>query len=607
MFQILFGIILLIFAGVWSKVIPTEKLPNAANFFGRVAVVFIAVFMFGSTSFIYVGSDNTGHLKKIYLGDELRPGHIIATDGEKGKQARILRPGFKFEPFLRVIYDVDATLPVVDIPKGMYGLIETQDGQPLPSGAIMAAEWSDDQFADMLDAKKFLGYKDDDGKWVEGRGEKGLQTAILKPGRYPINLYLFKITVGNKVYDENGITVLETAHDTTQRVIPTGFVGVVTSRVSKRGDGCEAIEKTAITKDGNDIPGALSVTLVPHGCRGVWVDALKPGGYYLNREAYDVTEVDTRVQAWTYQGGYTARSFNLKVDQEGKITQEPVSHKVLVPEDAADHAVDVKVEGWTVYQNLKVVVQVTPENAPIVVASVGGLQQVEDRVLTPAIYSEIRTVLGSQAELPVSKTDLTLKLRPVRILDVTENRDYLQKAVDAKIRKHGNKAGVNVMEVRFGNPDIPPEMLVARKREQLATQLKKAYEQEKLAQDERVKTEKSRATADQQKQLVTQEINNKRAALKKTELEDLGIGEKLRLKEIAQGQEAQANVLGKENVMKITILKEVLATLANNPALLTGIKLPTTVVFGGGLEGPAAILKDSFGGSSNTALAPTKK
>ena len=59
--------------------------------------------------------------------------------------------------------------------------------------------------------------------------------------------------------------------------------------------------------------------------------------------------------------------------------------------------------------------------------------------------------------------------------------------------------GQNVKEVRFADPVIPPELLLAR-RTQLAEQLRNTYSEEKRAQDERIKTEKARATADNYRQ-----------------------------------------------------------------------------------------------------------
>jgi hypothetical protein len=116
--------------------------------------------------------------------------------------------------------------------------------------------------------------------------------------------------------------------------------------------------------------------------------------------------------------------------------------------------------------------------------------------------------------------------------------------VERAIVPEGLKAGVTIKEVRFADPVIPPELLLARQHTQLAEQLRNTYAEEKRAQDERIKTEKARATADQQDDLVRAEIAVQVAEQTKLKLQKEGEGEKLRLTEIAAGQQAQTDVLG---------------------------------------------------------------
>ena len=124
--------------------------------------------------------------------------------------------------------------------------------------------------------------------------------------------------------------------------------------------------------------------LVPRGCVGIWKEPLFPGAYYLNRQAYEVTLVDTRVKTWNYKGGYTKRILDLSLDEQGNIQQRERAEVQAVPQDAADLAVFVKIEGWDIPLELRALVQIAPENAPVVVGSVGGIEEVENRILTPA-------------------------------------------------------------------------------------------------------------------------------------------------------------------------------------------------------------------------------
>jgi hypothetical protein len=115
----------------------------------------------------------------------------------------------------------------------------------------------------------------------------------------------------------------------------------------------------------------------------------------------------------------------------------------------------VKVEGWDVPLELRALVQVTPANAPFVVAAVGGLEEVEDKILTPAIRSIVRNVMGGNIHVEVSILDdqghpvfdavgnpKTKKVtRPTHVMDLIENR-RCWRATSRGIRPEGWKAGV---------------------------------------------------------------------------------------------------------------------------------------------------------------------
>ena len=85
------------------------------------------------------------------------------------------------------------------------------------------------------------------------------------------------------------------------------------------------------------------------------------------------------------------------------------------------------------------------------------------------------------------------------------------------------------------------------------------------------------------------EIAKQAASHKKRQLQLEGEGEKLKLIEIAKGQQAQANVLGKERAMQLQALEKTLAAAVENPAI---VKIPTVLVngTGTGYEGAAAVL-----------------
>jgi hypothetical protein len=566
-----------------------DRLLSSARHAIRGLGFLVALGLVASLSFVYVDKDQTGHKDKVYGFNTLKEGAILATQGEMGPQADVLPPGFHFQPGLRIQYNVTMQ-DVIEIPSGRYGFLVARDGVPLRDEQTYANPFAADDADKMINNAAYF---------LTNGGQKGPQTTVLTPGKYRLNGFLWDVQIG----------------DVTD--IPKGFVGVVKSNVRSRVDfgnlRAERPEDCSPTADVGELEGVLSVPLVPVGCIGVWGQALNPGKYYINEKAYTVTLVDTRVQTWEYRGGFTRRQISLAVDQQGRITQREESENIQVPQHAADEAIFLKVEGWTIAQQLRVLVQVTPAHAPFVVASVGGLQEVEDRIMSPAVQSVVRNVAGGVIRVPTQVLDergapildqngepeMRIVTRRVRVLDVIENRTALEEAIEVIIHDEGLKAGVDIKEVRLLEPDLPPELLVARKREQLAQQLAKAYHQERGAQSERIKTEQTRATADQQDKLVEAQIEVKRSEQFAMARRNEGQGERDKLMLIAEGQKSQSAILGEDRVVELRKFEFVVGRLLDffdgNPEVLTSALtnahkfVPERVFTLGGGEGPNSL------------------
>src|SRR5215212_5269765 len=69
-----------------------------------------------------------------YFGAKMPPGRVVATEGEVGIQADVLKPGLHFikYPFERVVRKV----PLIEIGADEMGIIEAVDGEPMPPGRI---------------------------------------------------------------------------------------------------------------------------------------------------------------------------------------------------------------------------------------------------------------------------------------------------------------------------------------------------------------------------------------------------------------------------------------------------------------------------------------
>lgn len=545
MFQIILSVLFFV-VGIWFVIKPPK---DFSQFFGRLAggvFIVLGLSFFASLSFVYVDADEIGTLDRVYMAEDLAAGKIIAANGEKGPQSKILGPGFHVAAFIRFLYILDFE-PLHEVPVGQYGILVARDGVSLREGQFLADRWPEDALDKMLDATYFL----------NNGGQKGPQLDVLKPAKYRYNPFLWKI-------ENHGAIDVE-----------TGTVAVIKSNVQTVSD-----EICSVKHADGETGGDVSTPIVPRGCVGVWDEPLMPNRYYLNNLAYTHTIIPTRLITWVYKGGYMKREITVSVNSEGTITQktpEPVF--IERPEGAADDAITVRTEGWEFPVEVRAVVQVHPKDAPRVVASVGTLADVEDRIVTPTIRDVLRTIGGMKGR---------------KVLDFVEKRDEIVAEAEKIVAAEAAKAGVTLQELRLGEAAIPPELMVATLRKQLATQLRATYKEEKLAQTERIAVEKARAEADQQEMLVTARMKRDAAKFTRDREKTLGEGEKLRMMEVAEGQKAQRDILGPEIVAQLKLAEMVLAAAVTNPAI---VKVPTVLVQGadgGGITGAAAVL-----GSSN--------
>lgn len=533
----------------------------------RLVGILIIVFGVLSTSYVRVPDGHLGELFRVYGGGSLPAGKIVAVNGENGPQARIFTPGFHFEPLVNVLYEVNTEQTEDNIPDGKIARLVAKDGAALRPGEAFADPFPAKLGYTMLDAETFL----------RNGGQRGPQLTVLPPGKYRINHYLWDVELRDA------------------KEIQAGFVGVVKSNVwadidlgtlrAKKPDSCDIVKRP-------DTPGAsdvqrLAAPIVPVGCTGVWDKSLPPGKYYFNPDAFYVTDIDTRAQVWTYAGGYKRAAISLTVDSKGEIQQTRTEQDIPESKENADKAIAVKMEGWDIPLELRAIAQVSPDDAPCVVAGVGTLKQVEDRVLTPSIRAITRDVAGGTYEVieprvdengkPVLDKDgkpIIIKVnRPTKALDLINQRPLIEGEIERRIRPEGAKSCVTIREVRLGEPAIPPELLVAVRREQLATQLAKAFTQERAAQEKRVDSENAKATADQQATLVRAVIGVQTSEKDAQALKNQGEGQRDQLKEIAEGQRAQMDVLGVDATVRLRqyelLVDKVFGFVNAHPEVLT--------------------------------------
>lgn len=221
-----------------------------------ILILVVGVSLMAASTAIYV-EDNQGGIVIRKFGQDLPPGRIVSTDGQKGPQAYVLPPGwhFRYWPWLFDLSSVDN----IDIPKGNIGIVTAKDGLPMPEGEVFAPEWSD--YNKMLDGVVFL---------TEGKGIKGPQLTVLPPGQYRYNDRLFKIELK---------PALE---------VNIGEVAVIKANAGPIYTG--------------SVQTVNGVSIVPKGYRGIWMEPLMPNAYYLNPDAFIVTKVQTTTRIYDYSG-----------------------------------------------------------------------------------------------------------------------------------------------------------------------------------------------------------------------------------------------------------------------------------------------------------------
>src|SRR5881394_4204446 len=160
-------------------------------------VILVVLLIILRRIFVNVGPREIAIKERRYLGRRMPPGRVVATEGEVGIQADVLKPGLHFVkwPFERVVRKV----PLIEIGASDLGIVEAIDGEPMPPGRNFAPDRAENAHNNFQDPIAF----------IKRGGVKGIQLRTLPPGLWPIHPYLFRVSVAKTT------------------VIPQGKVGVV--------------------------------------------------------------------------------------------------------------------------------------------------------------------------------------------------------------------------------------------------------------------------------------------------------------------------------------------------------------------------------------------
>src|SRR6266545_6313302 len=101
-------------------------------------VLFIVLLVILNRILVNVGAREIAIKERRYLGAKMPPGRVVATEGEVGIQADVLKPGLHLVkyPFERLVRKV----PLIEIGADEIGIVEAVDGEPMPPGRIFALD-----------------------------------------------------------------------------------------------------------------------------------------------------------------------------------------------------------------------------------------------------------------------------------------------------------------------------------------------------------------------------------------------------------------------------------------------------------------------------------
>lgn len=274
--------------------------------FGVIAVVaLLAIWFVLSRFLVNIGAMEVGIKERRYFGTKMPQGRVVATEGEVGIQAEVLKPGlhFVFFPFDRIAQK----FPLVEIGADELGIIEAIDGEPMPAGHNFAPDKAQNAHNNFQDPIAF----------IKNGGVKGIQLRTLPPGKWAIHPYLFRVSIAKVT------------------VIPPGKVGIITSADGKQLDQGRLHGKAILGH--RNFQDAESF-IANGGQKGAQVEILTPGTYRIHTNS--VSFADSQQQK---AGLFTVRLFDATVITENQIglvealDGSPLDPKDYVAQQATGH------------------------------------------------------------------------------------------------------------------------------------------------------------------------------------------------------------------------------------------------------------------------------
>lgn len=537
-------------------------------------------------SFVRVGPTQVGLVTRRFSMRKIMDDNPIAFKGEAGYQADLLMPGLRWRFIL--LYAVEKH-PWVQIPAGQIGVVIAQVGQPLPTGAksgVFKPEFG--QFSDLrtfigqggqkgvqrpvlspgtavpihpvgflvitrdrvfglpvspelararhtLSPESF-GLRREDLEVVrierdpeQARDLVGIVTALegdpLPPGdissrlggfadvseleqRAASDAEIIERLFGNKNELHNNYQNFQAFLDNGGRIglqhdpllygaytINPFLVKVekVPMLVVEQGQVAVIKSYVGLTPRDTSGPEFKFGSLVHPGHRGIWQEPLRTGKYPINPYIYRAEIVPTAILTLNWADRVsTAHNLDAKLEQ-------------IVAKSS---------EGFVFRIDLQVQIHVPDTHAPRVISTVGTIRNLVDEVLQAAVGNHFRDTLQS--------------MPAVRFI---ETRQEVQRQALSHIREQLTDYHVETRGVYIQDVVLPEDLVHVLTQREIANQEIATFKQQRMAQEERVETEKARGTADMQVELAKSKVgvdirtNNANARKAEAEGESYYIGQ----------------------------------------------------------------------------------
>ena len=419
---------------------------------------------------------------------------FLANGGERGPQMAVIPPGtYRINTLLFTVSIVDAAV----IPPGKIGVVEARDGKPLARGRVIARYVDCDSFQD---AQGFM----------DGGGERGPQAAVIAPGTYRLNPFLFSVQLADAIdIPDNKVGIVTTregaplpageiagptvpGHDMFQN--PQAFSDAKGSKglqeqvllagryfINPRFATVELVDMTDVPiahvgvviayvgKEGKDVTGDafLHGNLVTKGEKGVWVEPLDPGKYPINPYTHKVSNVPTANVVLNWATGKTE------------------AHQL----DKNLSTITVRsADGFKFNLDVSQIIHIPRNDAPKVIARFGDMPALVTQVLEPTIGNYFRNAAqGSD------------------IIDFLKNRSTRQAEAREAISSALKEYNVGAVDTLIGDIVPPEELMKTLTDRKLAEQEKMTFETQRQAQVVRQELEQATALAVTQARVVDAE------------------------------------------------------------------------------------------------------